>query len=134
MLNYRKIVHWHRTHQEEEEAAPGRAATETEIEAQLQRQYIEKKLEAGLGRIWQDVQTKVRVLVQASHLAELSIDQFIVFLDNIHTLIEVGREFSGSPSETLQASLQKLCLSYFQEILRTERLGMISFKLLAGSI
>ena len=65
-------------------------------------------------RIWQDVQTKVRVLVQASNLSEFSIDLFICFLDNIHRLILVGREFSGSHSETLQESLQKQCLSYFQ--------------------
>jgi hypothetical protein len=42
------------------------AAEETEIdklESQLQRQYVEKKLASGLGRIWQDVQTKVRIIV-----------------------------------------------------------------------
>ena len=121
MLNYRKIVHWHRTQSElgvgaeEEEEEEATSSDAARLETQLQKQYIDTKLAAGLVRIWQDVQTKVRVLVQqASSLSQLTIDQFICFLDNIHTLIEVGREFSGSRSETLHESIQKLCLSYFQ--------------------
>lgn len=112
MLNYRRILDWHRSHAVCSGSGSDSAAEELEIH--LQNQYIEKKLESGQVRIWQDVQTKVRILVQASNLSEFSIDLFICFLDNIHKLIQVGREFSGSDSETLQESLQKQCLSYFQ--------------------
>jgi len=85
-----------------------------EFELQLQKQYISKKLDSGLGRIWQEVQTKVRILVQSSNLAQFSIEQFIRFLDTIHILLQVGKEFCGHDSETLQVSLQQQCLSYFQ--------------------
>jgi len=112
MLNYRKILDWHRTNDCSESCSSDSDAQK--LESHLQKQYIEKKLESGLVRIWQDVQTKVRVLVQASNLSEFSIDSFICFLDIIHRLIRVGKEFSGSDSETLQESLQKQCLSYFQ--------------------
>ena len=72
---------------------PTPAVDETDgdkLESLLQRKYVDKKLESGLGRIWQDVQTKVRVLVLSSNLAELSIDLFIQFLDIIHRLIKAG--------------------------------------------
>jgi hypothetical protein len=60
----------------------------------------------------------VRVLVLAANLSELSIDLFIQFLDIIHRLIQVGREFIGgagvaTAGDTLQESLQKQCLAYF---------------------
>jgi hypothetical protein len=110
---------WHSTHWSSSclspPASPTQQVTEVDkLESLLQRQYVEKKLESGLGRIWQDVQTKVRVLVLSSNLAELDIDLFIQFLDIIHTLILVGKEFSGVTSETLEESLEKQCLAYFQ--------------------
>jgi hypothetical protein len=111
---------WHSTHWSSSElssppGSPTQQVTEVDkLESLLQRQYVEKKLESGLGRIWQDVQTKVRVLVLSSNLAELDIDLFIQFLDIIHTLILVGKEFSGVTSETLEESLEKQCLAYFQ--------------------
>ena len=112
MLNYRKILDWHQNNEMFPDLESG---SEAELlETHLQKQYVEKKLDAGLTRIWQDVQTKVRVLVLASNLSELSIDNFIRFLDIIHRLIQVGKEFSGADSETLHESLQKQCLSYFK--------------------
>ena len=113
MLNYKKVLEWHKSNANPIECSSGQSEPE-QLEIQLQIQYINKKLESGLIRIWQDVQTKVRVLVQASNLSEFSIDLFICFLDVINRLILVGKEFSGSDSETLQESLQKQCLSYFQ--------------------
>ena len=112
MLNYRKILDWHQNNEMFPDSDSGSDAER--LETHLQKQYVEKKLDAGLSRIWQDVQTKVRVLVLASNLSEFSIDNFIRFLDIIHRLIQVGKEFSGADSETLHESLQKQCLSYFK--------------------
>ena len=53
-------------------------------EAKLMRQDIQKKLEIGSTRIWQDVQTKVGLLVVGSDVSELTIDQFLKLLDVIH--------------------------------------------------
>ena len=55
-----------------------------EDENELMRQDIQKKLEAGSIRIWQDVQTKVGLLVVGSDVSELTIDQFLKLLDVIH--------------------------------------------------
>ena len=48
------------------------------------RLYIERKLANGKMRIWQDVQTKVRVFVLANDLSGLGIDTFLEFMDVIH--------------------------------------------------
>jgi len=45
---------------------------------------VEKKLEAGQSRVWQDVQAKAKILVAASDLSGLGIDAFIEFMDVIH--------------------------------------------------
>ena len=55
-----------------------------EDENELMRQDIQKKLETGSTRIWQDVQTKVGLLVVGSDVSELTIDQFLKLLDVIH--------------------------------------------------
>ena len=55
-----------------------------EDENELMRQDIQKKLETGSIRIWQDVQTKVGLLVVGSDVSELTIDQFLKLLDVIH--------------------------------------------------
>ena len=54
------------------------------IAGQLERQYVEKKLETGRMRIWQDVQTKTRVFVLANDLSGFTIDNFLEFMDVIH--------------------------------------------------
>jgi hypothetical protein len=126
---------WHSTHWSSvlsPPASPTQQVTEVDkLESLLQRQYVEKKLESGLGRIWQDVQTKVRVLVLSSNLAELDIDLFIRFLDIIHTLILVGKEFSGVTSETLEESLEKQCLAYFQVRIFTTKIANFFISCLA---
>ena len=76
--------------------------------------YVMKKLANGFPRIWQDVQTKVKVLVNNSSVNGLSIDTFIRIIDTIHLLIEIGRKFCGSESDSLQASLKEQCLAYFR--------------------
>ena len=53
-------------------------------ERDLMRQDIQRKLETGSTRIWQDVQTKVGLLVVGSNVSELTIDQFLKLLDVIH--------------------------------------------------
>ena len=58
--------------------------SEESKESRLMRQDIQKKLETGSTRIWQDVQTKVGLLVVGSDVSDLTIDQFLKLLDVIH--------------------------------------------------
>ena len=90
----------------------------------LSVQYNRNKLENGLFRIWQDVQTKVKQFVLGSDLSQFSIDSFLHFLDLLHKLITVGQEFlsvsetkdhvsAGGGSTLLQDSLAQQCSNYF---------------------
>ena len=108
MLSYHNLVQWHRVRWEEEE--------DTE--------YTRNKLEAGLGRIWQDVQSKVKQFVLGSDLSQFSIESFLHFLDLLHRLIMVGQELTSSStlggqeqsttiSALFQDSLVQQCLNYY---------------------
>jgi len=46
--------------------------------------YIHKKLEHGLGRIWTDVQQKVKVFVSSTDLSSFKYDDFIQVLDIVN--------------------------------------------------
>jgi len=104
MLSYHSLMRWHRRKWEEEEDS-------------MLIQYTKNKLEAGLGRIWQDVQSKVKQFVLGSDLSQFSIESFLHFLDLLHRLIMVGQELTqeqiSSSSALLQDSLVHQCLNYF---------------------
>jgi len=105
MLSYHSLMRWHRRKWEEEEDS-------------MLIQYTRNKLEAGLGRIWQDVQSKVKQFVLGSDLSQFSIESFLHFLDLLHRLIMVGQELIGqeqisNSSALLQDSLVHQCLNYF---------------------
>ena len=76
MNSYRQIVAWHDVDSGEEEVDCDSSDAD--------RLYIERKLANGKMRIWQDVQTKVRVFVLANDLSGLGIDTFLEFMDVIH--------------------------------------------------
>ena len=56
---------------------------------------------------------QVKILVTTNSVKGLSIDNFLKIIDTIHMLIEVGRKFCSSESDSLQQSLKEQCLSYF---------------------
>ena len=97
MDSYKRIVAFHRTHDLEGDD-----------------EYVQKKLENGLSRIWQDVQTKVRFLIVSNDVSDINIDQFIKIIDVVHELILVGGRFCESTSTTLAESLKQKCLAYFE--------------------
>lgn len=57
------------------------------VEATFNRRYVMQKLEYGRGRIWQDVQQKVKTYVLAVDLAHFKLEQFIHVLDLINRWI-----------------------------------------------
>ncbi|KAM4630312.1 syndetin isoform 4-T4 [Polymixia lowei] len=114
MLSYHRTMQWHEE-QDKEEAAPtpGEAAAESD-EAGVDRSYVKKKLEHGLTRIWQDVQLKVKAYILGTDMSNFKYDDFIVVLDVISRLMQVGEEFCGSRSEVLQESIKRQSVNYFK--------------------
>ncbi|KAL8602932.1 hypothetical protein ACOMHN_057242 [Nucella lapillus] len=108
MLSYYKTMQWHETHDHDSAEQPGA------VEATFNRRYVMQKLEYGRGRVWQDVQQKVKTYVLATDLSHFKLEEFIHVMDLINRMIKIGEEFCGSRSEGLQDSLKQQSLNYFK--------------------
>uniref|UniRef100_A0A8C6Q596 VPS50 subunit of EARP/GARPII complex n=1 Tax=Nothobranchius furzeri TaxID=105023 RepID=A0A8C6Q596_NOTFU len=106
MLSYYRTMQWHEEHDKQDAAASD--------EVMVDRSYVKKKLEHGLTRIWQDVQLKVKSYILGTDMSNFKYDDFIVVLDVISRLMQVGEEFCGSKSEVLQESVKRQSVNYFK--------------------
>lgn len=119
MANYYRILSFHKAEAIDEpvtetsEIGPT-DVMDADIDASFNKTFVIQKLEHGLGRIWQDVQQKVRTLVQNHDLSVYSFDDFIKILEIAEKMVEIGEEFCGNKSEELQNSLHKQTINYFQ--------------------
>uniref|UniRef100_A0A3Q3KGB9 VPS50 EARP/GARPII complex subunit n=1 Tax=Monopterus albus TaxID=43700 RepID=A0A3Q3KGB9_MONAL len=109
MLSYHRTMQWHEEHDKQENDA---AAGSDELV--VDRSYVKKKLEHGLTRIWQDVQLKMKAYILGTDMSNFKYDDFIVVLDVISRLMQVGEEFCGSKSEVLQESIKRQSINYFK--------------------
>ncbi|KAM9737540.1 syndetin isoform 2-T2 [Menidia menidia] len=115
MLSYHRTMQWHEEHDKQENApTPDDAVTTESDELTVDRSYVKKKLEHGLTRIWQDVQLKVKAYILGTDMSNFKYDDFIVVLDVISRLMQVGEEFCGSKSEVLQESIKRQSINYFK--------------------
>uniref|UniRef100_UPI00359015C9 syndetin isoform X2 n=1 Tax=Myxine glutinosa TaxID=7769 RepID=UPI00359015C9 len=113
MHSYRHTMAWHRNQDWGDTTADTSSSDNVDI-ASFDRSYVKKKLENGIGRIWQDVQQKVKTYILGTDLSHFKYDNFIFVLDIINRLMDVGDEFCGSQSEGLQESIRKQSLNYFK--------------------
>ncbi|XP_078519783.1 syndetin [Lissotriton helveticus] len=120
MLSYYRTMEWHEKHDSGETTpvSDGNNVIGTE-ETAFDRNYVKKKLEHGLTRIWQDVQLKVKTYLLGTDMSIFKYDDFIFVLDIISRLMQVGEEFCGSKSEVLQESIRKQSVNYFKNYHRT---------------
>uniref|UniRef100_A0A669BV65 VPS50 EARP/GARPII complex subunit n=1 Tax=Oreochromis niloticus TaxID=8128 RepID=A0A669BV65_ORENI len=115
MLSYHRTMQWHEEHDKQETTpTPGKGFTCSSDELAVDRSYVKKKLEHGLTRIWQDVQLKVKAYILGTDMSNFKYDDFIVVLDVISRLMQVGEEFCGSKSEVLQESIKRQSVNYFK--------------------
>ncbi|CAG7825088.1 unnamed protein product, partial [Allacma fusca] len=75
--------------------------------------YVNQKLANGCGKIWQDVQTKIRAFLLSFDFTGFKIDEFMQILSIIYSLKNVGKEFCNSESESLQDCVQQASRRYF---------------------
>ncbi|XP_012938430.1 syndetin [Aplysia californica] len=114
MKSYYRTMRWHELNDQHDGEPAEAEDAGTSVEASFNRRYVTQKMEYGRGRIWQDVQQKVKMFVLASDLSGLKLDEFIYVLDIINRMIGIGEEFCGSKSEGLQDSLKQQSLNYFK--------------------
>uniref|UniRef100_A0A452HVW6 Uncharacterized protein n=1 Tax=Gopherus agassizii TaxID=38772 RepID=A0A452HVW6_9SAUR len=121
MLSYYRTMKWHEKHDQDAgtvSSSDGNNVIGAE-ETNFDRSYVQKKLEHGLSRIWQDVQLKVKTYLLGTDMSNFKYDDFIFVLDIISRLMQVGEEFCGSKSEVLQESIRKQSVNYFKNYHRT---------------
>ncbi|XP_057683765.1 syndetin isoform X2 [Corythoichthys intestinalis] len=115
MLSYHRTMRWHEEHDKQATTPTPEDATQAESdELVIDRGYVKKKLEHGLTRIWQDVQLKVKAYILGTDMSNFKYDDFIVVLDVISRLMQVGEEFCNSKSEVLQESIKRQSVNYFK--------------------
>uniref|UniRef100_A0A672IR53 VPS50 EARP/GARPII complex subunit n=1 Tax=Salarias fasciatus TaxID=181472 RepID=A0A672IR53_SALFA len=115
MLSYHRTMQWHEEQDKQETTStPDGAAAAESDEVLVDRSYVKKKLEHGLTRIWQDVQLKVKAYILGTDMSNFKYDDFIVVLDVISRLMQVGEEFCSSKSEVLQESIKRQSVNYFK--------------------
>ncbi|XP_023815573.1 syndetin [Oryzias latipes] len=115
MLSYHRTMQWHEEQDRQETTPPpDELAASKSDESIVDRSYVKKKLEHGLSRIWQDVQLKVKSYILGTDMSNFKFDDFIVVLDVISRLMQVGEEFCGSKSEVLQESIKRQSVNYFK--------------------
>uniref|UniRef100_A0AAZ3P0J1 Syndetin n=1 Tax=Oncorhynchus tshawytscha TaxID=74940 RepID=A0AAZ3P0J1_ONCTS len=66
-----------------------------------------------------EVQLKVKAYLLGTDMSNFKYDDFIVVLDVISRLMQVGEEFCGSKSELLQESIKRQSVNYFKNYHRT---------------
>ncbi|XP_028317148.1 syndetin isoform X2 [Gouania willdenowi] len=115
MLSYHSTMQWHEKHDKQEAtSAQDSVVAAVSDESMVDRSYVKKKLEHGLTRIWQDVQLKVKAYILGTDMSNFKYDDFIVVLDVISRLMQVGEEFCSSKSEVLQESIKRQSVNYFR--------------------
>ena len=120
MANYFRILSFHKeeaidyTVSETTTESDPNSDVNNEIDSTFNKTFVIQKLEHGLVRIWQDVQQKVRTLVQNHDFSVYNFDDFIKILGIAEKMIEIGDEFCDNKSEDLQDLLHKQTCNYFQ--------------------
>ncbi|XP_033950304.1 syndetin isoform X1 [Pseudochaenichthys georgianus] len=110
MVSYHRTMQWHEEHDKQDSSHTPAESDESVVD----RSYVKKKLEHGLTRIWQDVQLKVKAYILGTDMSNFKYDDFIVVLDVISRLMQVGEEFCSSKSEVLQESIKRQSVNYFK--------------------
>lgn len=123
LLSYRKLIMWHKCSDNNSsdpeiiiEELPSSSQSAAEIQQLTlteELDYVNQKLQNGAGRIWQDIQTKIKTFLLAFDFTGFKVDEFMQILSVIHTLKEVGYEFCESESDSLQDTIRQASLRYF---------------------
>ncbi|EZA61334.1 Coiled-coil domain-containing protein [Ooceraea biroi] len=111
LSSYYLVVNWHNV-QNDQQPEPERSDVK-DLEANLSKQYIKRKLENSMGRVWHDVEMKISIYLTNADLTYTKFEQFVQVLGIVNRLMEIGEELCNFKSKDLQESIRKQSLSYF---------------------
>lgn len=105
MVNYRRLLNLHKLDLNNEDS-------QTELDCNLT--LIKQKLKYGLSKIWQEIESKLVILIRNHNLSIYSFDDFISMINIVRKIISIGCEFSSAEkSEQLEDTLKKATSEYF---------------------
>ncbi|MDP2435516.1 MAG: syndetin, partial [archaeon] len=85
-----------------------------EGEGGLQKYAEIKNALVEIGKnMWEEAQRRIAILLNALNLSAFKIDPFLQVLDSVNKFIEIGEAFSGIPSRSLTATLNKQSKDHF---------------------
>lgn len=129
LLNYKRILYHHLKDEiddhtslngnDGEDNAPSENVQVEAIETQFDQRFIRQKLEHGLGRIWQETQQKLRVLLQTHDISSCSFEELMTILKITRHMMDIGFEFCESQSNELEEALHSKTVNYFKHYHKT---------------
>ena len=85
-----------------------------EPELACDQTLIRQKLKFGLTKIWQEIESKLAILIHNHKLSIYSFDDFISMINIVRRMMRVGCQFAGTErSEQLEAALRTAASEYF---------------------
>jgi len=57
---------------------------ESQEDKDINQEYVDQKLQNGSSRIWQDIQTKVKIFLLACDFTGFKVDDFMQVLSIVH--------------------------------------------------
>eukprot|EP01119_Soliformovum_irregulare_P017840 TRINITY_DN5361_c0_g1_i1.p1 TRINITY_DN5361_c0_g1~~TRINITY_DN5361_c0_g1_i1.p1 ORF type:complete len:938 (+),score=326.83 TRINITY_DN5361_c0_g1_i1:314-2815(+) len=70
--------------------------------------------------LWDDMQRKVSIMLEASFLSSFKIDQFLKVLDAVYQFIEIGEQFSEADAYNLRNSMKLRSKNYFDNFHKSQ--------------
>ncbi|KYQ91213.1 hypothetical protein DLAC_08139 [Tieghemostelium lacteum] len=83
-------------------------------------QDIKSALSRFKKSIWDIMQKQVTYLLEPRKLTNFKIDDFLLVLNSVNKISEIGEEFSGNPSHHLKQSIINQSKSYFDSLHRSK--------------
>lgn len=77
---------------------------------------LSAKLRGQCRRFWHDVQRQIVCFLQAIDFEKSKLSSFMLLLGHVRRLINIGEDFSKSPSDILEAAIRQISLAFFHSV------------------
>ncbi|CAF0810355.1 unnamed protein product [Adineta ricciae] len=106
---YKLVWLWH------EKNPPSIENNETNSDtSEPSQDFLLQKLESGSGRLWHEIQQKMKTYLLESNMTHFEFEAFLQVLKMTNRLMEIGEQFCQSDSNILQEAVRRQSVVYFR--------------------
>ncbi|UJR36882.1 hypothetical protein I4U23_029595 [Adineta vaga] len=105
--SYKLVWLWH------ERNSPSIEATNSDTPEPSQ-EFLLQKLESGSGRLWHEIQQKMKTFILENNMSHFKFEAFLQVLKMTNRLMEIGEQFCQSDSNVLQEAMRRQSIVYFR--------------------